>query len=206
VLALAAITISRQLGSGGTTVARAVADELGYHLLDRELVDLIAERLPTSAEASALLDEHAYGWASSLLFSVVQMMRGRPVTPETYNFVAAHVIREAAEQENVVILGRGAQVVLGKKPGTFHVHVMAEAEARVIRIAGRDGVSQDEARRRIHESDEERRGHIESIAQRDWEDPLLYDLILNTGRLSPTASAGVVVAAARLAGLVQGRR
>jgi len=204
---MAAITISRQLGSGGATIARAVAEELGYHLLDRELVDLVADHLQGSSQVAALLDERAYGWASSLVFSVIQTLRGQPITPETYSYVAANVIREAAEKDRVVILGRGAQVVLGMKPHTFHVHVVAAPEVRAARIAARDVVNQAEARRRIRESDQQRREHVMSLGgQRDWEDPLLYDLVLNTDRLSPTAAAGVVVAAARLAGVAPGRR
>ena len=200
---MAAITISRQLGSGGATIARAVADELGFHLLDRELVDLIAQQLPASPEAAGMLDERAYGWATSIVVSVLQALRGQSITPETYNYVAAHVIREAAERDDVVILGRAAQVVLGKRPGTFHVHVVASLEERTARIAARDHVDPAEARRRIRESDDERRRHVLSLGQRDWEDPLLYDLILNTDRLTPATSASVVTTAARLAGVLE---
>ena len=132
---MAAITVSRQLGSGGATIARAVAAELGFHLLDRELVDLVARQLPAAPEATRLLNERAYGWATSVVFSVLQALRGQQVTPETYNFVAAQVIREAAKVDDVVILGRGAQVVLGRRPGTFHVHVVASLAERVARIA-----------------------------------------------------------------------
>jgi cytidylate kinase len=202
--AMAAITISRQLGSGGATIARTIAEELGYHLLDRELVDLVAKETSSTPEKARLLDEHDYSWATSIAMSVLQAFQARaPITQETYNFVSARVIREAAQRESVVILGRAAQVVLGKVPGTFHVHVVAAPEVRVVRIAERDGVSHDEALRRIHESDRDRSRHVSSVGQRDWEDPLLYDLILNTDRLSPTAAAGVVVTAARLAGVVK---
>jgi cytidylate kinase len=197
---MAAITISRQLGSGGATIARAVADELGYHLLDRELVDLVARQFPAATEVARTLDERAYGWASSIVFSVLRVIQGQPITPETYNFVAAEVIREAAERGNVVILGRAAQVVLGKRTGTFHVHVVASVDERARRIAARDSVGPAEARRRIRESDEERRAHVWALGQRDWNDALLYDLILVTDRVSPEAGAAVVTAAARLAG------
>jgi cytidylate kinase len=101
-----------------------------------------------------------------------------------------------------VILGRAAQVILGKRPGTFHVHVVASPEERVARIAARDGIEPAEARRRIRDSDDERRRHVQTVSQRDWEDPLLYDLVVNTDRLTPVASATVISAAARLAGIL----
>src|SRR5512133_2383589 len=104
---MTAITISRQLGSGGATIARAISQELGYHLLDRELVDLVAKEMRAAPETARLLDERSYGWATSIAFSVLQLFRGQPITPETYNYVSANVIREAAEADDVVILGRG---------------------------------------------------------------------------------------------------
>ncbi len=201
---MAAITISRHLGSGGATIAQAIAEELGYHLLDRELVDLVAQELSASPEKALMLDERAFGWMTSVALSVLQAFQAeRPITPEAYSFVSANVIREAAAAGNVVILGRGAQAILGKKPGTFHVHVVAALDARVIRIAERDGVGQAEARRRIHESDNDRRAYVWSLGQRDWEDPLLYDLVLNTDRLTPESGARVIVLAARLAGVLK---
>ncbi len=200
---MVAITISRQLGSGGATIARAISDELGYHLLDRELVDLVAEELSASPEKAQALDERTSGWLTSVGVSVLQALRAEPpITQETYNLVSARVIREAAKRGRVVILGRGAQVMLGKAPGTFHVHVVAALDARAARIAERDDISLAEARRRIRDSDSDRRQFVLSFSQREWEDPLLYDLVLNTDRLSPVAAAKVVVTAARLAGVL----
>src|SRR5512142_3058110 len=110
---MAAITISRQLGSGGATIARAIADELGYHLLDRELVDLVAQEMSAPPERARALDERTLGWFTSVGLSVLQALRAeRPITQEAYNLISARVIREAAERGNVVILGRGAQVAL----------------------------------------------------------------------------------------------
>jgi cytidylate kinase len=203
---MAVITISRQLGSGGATIARAVSKELGFHLLDRELVDLVARYHSASPEAVRALDERASGWATSIVSSVLQALQGQQITQESYNYVAARVIHEAAESENVVILGRGAQVVLGKTPGTFHVHVVASIEERVARIVARDKIGPAEARREIQESDEERRRHVRALGPREWDDPLLYDLILNTDRLTPETGAGVVIYAARAAGMVSGPR
>lgn len=203
---MAVITISRQLGSGGATIARAVASELGFHLLDRELVDLIARELPASPEAARMLDERAYGWATSVVLSVLQAIQGQTVTAETYNYVAAQVIRGAAAHQDVVILGRAAQVILGKRPGSLHVHVVASIEERVPRIAARDAIDSAEARRRIRESDDERGRHVHSLSQRDWGDPLLYDLVINTDRLTPEKGAALVTAAARLAGILPSRQ
>ena len=200
---MAAITVSRQLGSGGATIARAVAAELGFHLLDRELVDLVARQLPAAPEATRLLDERAYGWATSVVFSVLQALRGQQVTPETYNFVAAQVIREAAKVDDVVISDaarRSCWEAARNFPRSRRHVAFAErvtgSPRETTSITGRGPTACQRERRRA------RAGHARTLGQRDWHDPLLYDLVLNTDRISPAAGAGVVVAAARLTGIL----
>jgi len=198
-----AITVSRQLGSGGATVARLVAGELGFRVLDRELVDAVAARAGVSPETAQALDEQAYGWASGLIHSFLLALRGQQFDQESYHYIADRLIREAAGRENLVILGRAGQVVLGFRPGTFHVHVVAPIEDRVARVAARDRIGVEEARAKIADSDEARRRYVYAAGQRDWSDPVLYDLVLNTHRLAPEAAAALVVNAARQAGVVR---
>jgi len=69
-------------------------------------------------------------------------------------------------------------------------------------IVARDGVSSEDARRRIHESDETRRRYVWAAGQRDWADPTLYDLVINTHRSSPEIAASLVVDGARRAGVL----
>ncbi len=91
--------------------------------------------------------------------------------------------------------------MLGPQQGTLHVHLVAPVEDRAGRIAARDRISPDEARRRIAESDEGRRRYVWGAGQRDWDDPILYDLIVNTHRLALDAAAGLIVEAARRSGV-----
>lgn len=200
---MAVITISRQLGSGGSAVAQLVADRLGFRILDRELVDAVAARAGVSPAAARSLDERAYGWASALVYSLLLAFQGQQLTQESYQYLATRLIREAAARENVVILGRAGQVVVGSRPDAFHVHVVAPIEERVARIAERKRLTHEQARKLIAETDEGRRTYVWAVGQRDWADPLLYDLIVNTHRLSPNAVATLVVEGARSAGVVR---
>lgn len=200
---MAVITISRLLGSGGTTIARLIADELGFRLLDRNLVDAVAERAGVTSAVAHSLDEQDFGWASGLIYSLLLSFRGQTFTQESYRLLVGRLIRETAQRENVVILGRAGQVVLGFRPGTFHAHVVAPIVDRVTRLSERDGIAADEARRRVIETDEARRRFIYAFAQRDWSDPTIYDLIVNTQRLKPELSAKLIVDAARRAGVVR---
>ena len=197
-----AITISRQLGSGGASIAHLVASELGFRVLDRELIDAVAARVGVSPEAAQTLDEQTYGWASGLIHSLLLAFRGQQLTQESYHYVADQLIRQAAAHENLVVLGRAGQLVLGFRPQTFHVHVVAPVRDRIERVAARDHVSPEEARKRVEESDEARRRYVHAVGHRDWSDPSLYDLVLNTHRMKPEVAAAVVVDAARRAGVV----
>jgi cytidylate kinase len=199
---MAVITISRQLGSNGSAIAQLVADELGFHLLDREIVDAVATRARVSRAVADGVDERAFGGASGMLFSLLLGIQNGRLTPESYVYFATQVIREAAGREDLVVLGRAGQVALGRNPRSFHVHVVASIEERVARLMERQRVPKLEARRLIHESDDCRRAYVWAAGQRNWEDPTLYDLVLNTTRLSPTFAAAMVVESAREAGVV----
>ena len=199
---MAVITISRQLGSGGAIIARLVAEQLGFRLIGREVVDAIAARAGISIATAHSLDEKTLDWLGGFIRSLAHSIQGQPITQESYAYVAAQVIRAAARSDDVVILGRGGQVFLGLVPGTFHVHVVAPLADRVANLRAFENVEAEAARKRILESDANRRRYVVLAGRRDWEDPLLYDLILNTHRLRPEKAARVIVDAARRAGVL----
>ena len=107
------------------------------------------------------------------------------------------VIEALAEGGNVVLLGRGSPVILRDRPGSLHVLTMAPSDLRVQRVARREEISPEEARRRVHESDRGRGAFHRKFFKVDPDDPSLYDLVIHTRRLSFEAGADLVVAAAR---------
>ncbi len=200
---MAVITVSRQLGSGGATVAHLVAAELDFRLVDRELIEAVAERAGVSERAVGHFDERAFDWAHDVVNSFFFLCcNGRLFTPVCYRVIVSRLVREYARRENVVILGRGAQVVLGLRPDALHVHVVAPLEERVARVVQRERVRPEEARRMIRESDESRRRYVSGVGRRDWSDPTLYDLVLDTGRMTLRDAAGLVVDGARHGGVI----
>ena len=194
---MAVITISRELGSGGTDIAQRVAHELGYQLVGHELVDMIAARLGVRPESAEQMDEKAFGWLSAVVDSLLRSMEGESLTVESYRYVAARVLRELARQGDVVILGRAGQTVLAKSPRSLHVHITAPFEVRVERIAKNRELAKAEAHRLVEASDRDRRGYVQQVGGVDWSDPLLYDLVVNTNRLSIEAAADILLVAAR---------
>ncbi len=193
---MAAITISRQLGSGGAAIAELVAQRLGFRLLDRELVDAIAARAGVSVETARSFDETYLDPLEAINYSFLLSLERERISPESYQYTASQLIREAATSRSVVVVGRAGQVVLGRYPDTLHVRVVAPFEDRVARVVERDRVGTQEAQRRVKESDEGRRQYVWSVGRRDWDDPLLYDLVVNTHRVRLEAAAKLISEAA----------
>lgn len=178
---MAVITISRQMGSLGSEVARAVAGQLGYRLLWRELINQAAIRCGSPEMALVVIDE----------LNLMKIHAGRQDF-ERYLTAVSTVVHEAAEEGNVVIVGRASQVLLHGFTGALHVRVVAPFQLRVERVARYRGISMDAARELVATSDRNRKEYLERWHQVDWADPELYDLVLNTGRMEVDSCARII--------------
>ena len=107
------------------------------------------------------------------------------------------IIRELGERGDIAILGRGSQMILRDLPGAIHVLTIAPRELRIERLATREGISTEEAARRVHEGDHARADFHRKFWKVDVNDPSLYDLTLETSRLPFEVGAELVAAAAR---------
>lgn len=183
------IAISRQFGSGGARVGRAVAQRLGFAYADREILAEAARRLELQPDDLEPLEERAAGfWARvGMLFA-----HGSPDTPfipptlpsvsESELFeVERQVMSRMAERGDAVVVGRGAAHVI-KGPGrVIRVFLHAPLEARIALAMAEYGFAdRDEAARVVAESDTGRAQFVRSVIGHDWCDATLYDLSLNT--------------------------
>ena len=179
------ITVSRQMGSLGTAVAGAVAERLGYRLVCRELIDQAGRRAGAPEAALAAIDE----------LGLLRLSPGFAAC-RAYRAAMAQVAEELAAGGNVVLVGRACQVILRGRPDTLHVRLIAPAPLRAERIALRHGVSPAAARSQVQASDRYRRRYLQRFYNARWDDPELYDLILNTGRLSAETASDLICSAA----------
>jgi len=101
-----------------------------------------------------------------------------------YAELIRQVIREYAQMGNVIIVGRGGQVVLQDLPNALHIRVRAVKELRIQRLAERLGLDEKESERRINQSDKERARYMKHFYDVDWDDADLYHLVINTGKVS----------------------
>lgn len=181
---MAIITISREMGTGAYSIAQELAKKLKYTLIDG----------PRLAACAA-----DYGLSVDLLQSVDEK-------PPSYNTVEDRqraaslnrielILLDYARKGNVVLYGRGAQDLLRGCGNLLRLRFIADFDERVERFAEREWIDPDLARELIRRSDHQRGGFIHYYFNRDWNDPLEYDLIFNTMRLSPAAIIDSVMSA-----------
>lgn len=190
------VTISREKGAGGGQIAEAVGKRLGWQVLDKNLLDHIAERFHVSRPLLELVDETRSNW----LHDVLATWMDRKVIPaEKYVAHLCHVIMAAARQANLVLVGRGAQFLLPRDKG-LAVRMIAPEKYRVEQIMRTEGLSRAEARRWMEDVDHGRREFVRRYFHRDIDDPHLYDLVINVEQLGPSGATEQILAA------VAGRR
>ncbi len=169
---MSVITISRQLGSLGTEMARGVAAQLNYEYADKEMVGRIMGNYGMATHEIEKFDEKKPPFWDS--FSI-----------QRRNFL--HFIQMAIydlAKRNVVIVGRGGQVILKDLPGTLHVKIFAPSNVRLRRLIEGERVDEKQASLMIRQNDHDSSGYIKSFFNADWDDPRLYDLLINTEKLS----------------------
>jgi cytidylate kinase len=192
--AMSAITISRQYGSGGGEIATRLARRLHWQLIDHEIVAGVAHELRITEEEAAARDEYAEDFVSSVLNAIRQAAPAFlanapvvPVSPETeadaYREALHHVVETATRSGHVVIVGRGAQVLLARRRDVLHVRVVAPLKQRITYVARREGLDEARAQERIQLKDQDRLRYLQAQHHCHVDDPLLYDIVINTGVL-----------------------
>jgi len=183
------VTVSRQYGAGGLRVAPAVADALGFRFVDRELVDLAANRLGVDPEVANSRDERVPAVLEELgrALAAATPEFGVAPQPELDDRAMAAAVREVvlslAEAGGYVILGRGAQAILAERDDACSIWLVGDKADRVRRVMASQEVDEREATARCDRADGERAGYVRRFHGADIAEPTLYDCVINTSRL-----------------------
>ena len=209
--------LDREILHRAAEVAGYPDDEMVTQLEDKEsvpgILGRIMEALQTSAaapsEPSATRREiFVYDELAAMMMQADGLSREEAMaktiareqrTEKAGDYVdlVRQVIREYAETGDVVIVGRGGQVVLRDVPGVLRVRIGASEEVRVARVMERFKVDSKEAERQVRQGDRERSRYMKHFYGVDWQDPKLYDLVLNTDRLALERAVELIIAAAQ---------
>ncbi len=194
------ITIGRELGSGGRTIGKMVANRLGIPYYDRELIDKTAEKsgLATQYVESSeqrLTNSFLYNLAmgTSYGYGILQNANRQtlPLSEQIYE-AQREVITKFANQGRCVIVGRCADQILADREDVFRVFIYADMDKRVQRGIQEYGMAKQTAGKEIEKSDKERSRHYNIFTDKNWGDRHNYDLLLNSSKLDYENCAKII--------------
>jgi cytidylate kinase len=196
------ITISRQMGSGGTYIGYLAAKELGVKYLDRDILRQAAEHFGTDVRMLEDIDEKSSGIIQTIIkgFSfgtpetgILQPMR-KPVYNRELFTQECKIMREFADRYNAVIIGRGGFYALRERPDVIRVFIHAPLEFRVKRVMQLQNITDiRKARKKVKESDKSRTKYIRDMAGVDWTDSCNYHLCIDSSIIGFHESAKMIV-------------
>jgi cytidylate kinase len=216
------ITAARQIGSRGDWIAEQVAAKLEYDYVDHRLVEEIAQITDTSPEEVERYDEKgegpvkhflkrllvpevapgtfplsaaAYAPEFGLEFSYVREHDTGAATyldRGTYQLLITTLIQDFGQTGRAVIVGRASQIILADYPSACHLKIVAPFDERVEQIMKMREMDRNNARKLIEQHDNWRKDYLRNAHKADWDNPLLYDLTINTGRMTPEAAVDVI--------------
>lgn len=219
------ITVSREYGSDGRSVAQKAADLLGYLCMNKDLLVEVAneaqvpvseaERFderpehpamrvirkfltPGHPEAITGLSEYEW-WATATVPELTGRSDSGLPLPDEEAFVniTREVVTRLAERDNVVLVGRGGQALLRDRPATLHLRVVAAIDFRIQVVMKREELDADAAAKRIRKMDEYRRRYLKRHYGIAWSTAENYHLTLNTSQTGVEGAASIVAEAMR---------
>jgi cytidylate kinase len=180
------VAISQTLGSLGSEIGRQVAETHAYRFADQEIIVSAAARygeditkLQHFTEEKPALRERLAG------------------TQDRYRTYVEAIVWEMAARDDVVLYGRGGAYFLRPVRHALRVRITATEAVRIARVADEQGVGLEAATQLVRQHDRERALRVRSLYQVDWDDPLAYDLVVNTGDLTAADGAALIGAALR---------
>lgn len=182
------IAVSREAGSGGATVARMIAQRLGFTLYDREILTAMAERLQADIRHVEAMDEAVPSAIDNILRGAIEHI---PSTA-SYRRILGELMHEIATRGKVVILGRGSTILV---PEALRVRIVAPMDIRVARVGELEGLTPSRARKLVEDIDRKRRAFYHVHFRQDADDATGYDLVINTERTSLEHTADLVLCA-----------
>jgi len=166
------VTISRRMGSGARIIAQKLADELGWSLWDKELVNAIADNAHVSQKVAQEFDEHT-------MSEIELFARGMFGDHERAGFLypkhLAKAVKSIAKIGNAIILGRGANFIL---QDALNIRIDASDERRIENMMRYEEMTRDDAIAKLHDSDRERQHFAENVFGRDRAESAVYDLTI----------------------------
>ncbi len=188
---MAVLTISRQFGAGGITLGKMIADKLEYTFADTEIIQEIAREANVSPQWVESFEKEAGTKLSRVISSMVSQKwidrilkdeRGY-LDEQIYLDYLVLIIAKMADEDNVVIIGRGSQYILNDHPDAYHILLVDEFDNRVKFLVDRYNMTPRKATQVVTNEDKRRINLYSNLGKVDFDNPNLYHLVLNMSRI-----------------------
>jgi len=197
---MAVITISKEFATDSQEVAAKLAAKLGYEYIGKRLVSEIAKELSISeSEAETFRKTHQTRMLRFLdryTCSIVQRVVGREYScldDKKYFEVTKKLVENLYDADNVIILGWGGQCILRGKPKAFHVRLIRDMDSKIKKVMERFKVDEKKARDIIDREEKDSREYIKHFFKANWNDPALYDLVIDMGNTSVNEAVNQII-------------
>jgi cytidylate kinase len=200
------VTIRGQLGSGAPQIGQLIAEKLDADYVDRQIIarmavllerdkrDIAAKEMPPGSLFGRIAAALGRGYLFGVDYRGVYMPAWEiPLDDTRYLEVLTSVITELADRRATVIQGRGSQFILKNQPKALHILLVASLELRIKRTMNEMKVDEETATKEIERYDSSRREFIKRYFNAELENPIHYDLVINTEHLSFEATTSVVI-------------
>ena len=196
------VTVSNEYGAGGTAVGNRAARLLGYEVVDEQLPFVVAQRLEISQQDAEAAEDTRRSVGERMLAG---LERGTPelaipslsaALEERYVMEVRNAVLEYAARGRVVILGRGAGAILGKRPDVLRVFLHAPKAWRIEYVAQLHAIDRKTATDEVERVDAARRAYLRDAYKVAFGDPNEYDLGLDTAQLGHELCAALICQAA----------
>lgn len=194
---LPVVTISRQAGAGGFTLAQKLAQYLQQHdtraacpwtVFDKQLVQKVLEDHKLSDSVARFMPEDKY----SEIRDTVEELLGLHPAHETLVEKTSETILHLAQMGNVVLVGRGANVIIGFVPNAVHVRLVGSVEKRVRTCQEYYNFSLEQAAEYVKQTDQGRVHYLRRHFDKNIDDQSLYHLVINTDLVTPDEAVAMI--------------
>jgi cytidylate kinase len=198
------ITISRQLGSGGSYLGRWLANKLAIPYVDYEIIHHVAEKLQVPVSDVEHRDEKLTSFWNSVLLSSEYLGAASYEVPaihlptdREFFRVESGIIRSIAENQSAVIVGRGGSWVLRDQPRHLSVFLHADLEFRKQRVQALNKITVEEAEKLIYATEKNRGRYLKALSGLDWLDATQYHLSIDTAKIGLEAAGELILSCVR---------
>lgn len=196
------LTISHQYGSGGTQIARDLGARLQWSVWDKEIVRKMATEYQLAETDVEAKDERAASFIEKLVevlgmggFATAYSILPPRVDDARLLHMTRTIVEDIAREGRAIIVGRGGNHILARRPRTLHVFIFAPLEARVQRVIRMEKLTRSDAERRVTGMDRIRTDYVRSFYHADWRDPTHYNLTVDSAVWGEGATADLILSA-----------